>query len=378
MNVFSRIQRISRGLLGLAFVTALHWSGTATGQTAAQTSGQTMMLAEPPTPLLPESLRSSPGYDTGNGVPAWAGSDGQVLAEDGLKRYARATPPEGTVTVYQFGDATGAVSAYDTLRQSAPHVERSGVSVIVAAVKGSPASANALLKTIEPGLPKIGGSKGLAPLLPTLLPQTGLEKDTVHYALGPQGYRTMGGVLPPGIVGFDKAAEAVTAKYAGKGTLTMLLYPTPQIAGEHGRQIEAEFNQANQSNREGSAAAGTVKLRREGPLLLLTTGAWNADDAQKTIEGIHLRNEVTWDKPVPPEFHAEVRKTVSLLSSILIFCGLGALAAVVLGLFFGGGRAAIRVLQGKPAASEPEFLRIDLSGRPARIRSETPERGRAD
>jgi hypothetical protein len=71
---------------------------------------------------------------------------------------------------------------------------------------------------------------------------------------------------------------------------------------------------------------------------------------------------VTFDKPVPPEFHAEIRKTYTLLESIAIFSGVGALAAVVLGLFFGFGRAGIRVLQGKPAATEPEFLRIDLSG----------------
>jgi hypothetical protein len=67
-----------------------------------------------------------------------------------------------------------------------------------------------------------------------------------------------------------------------------------------------------------------------------------------------------------------VRKTYSLLTSIAIFCGFGALAAVVLGLTLGGGRAAIRVLQGKPAASEPEFLRIDLSGRPQPIHVEGP------
>ena len=334
-----------------------------------------MMLAEPPAPLLPPALRGGPEHDAGNGVPAWAGSDGQVLVEDGIKRYERggATPngtsQNGTVTVYQFQDATGAVAAYDYLRKSAPYVVRSGVSVVAANVKSSPAAAEALLRTVETGLPKVGGPKGLAPLLPTFLPGKGLEKDTVHYALGPQGYRAMGGVLPAEIVGFDKAAEVVTAKYAGEGTLTLLLYPTPQIAGAHGREIEAEMN------REG-AAAGTVKLRREGPLLLLTTGVWRAVDAQKMVEGIHLHNEVTWDKPVPPEFHAEIRKTVSLLSSILAFSGLGALAAVVLGLFFGGGRAAIRVLQGKPAASEPEFLRIDLSGRPAKIRAEGPETGR--
>jgi hypothetical protein len=88
------------------------------------------------------------------------------------------------------------------------------------------------------------------------------------------------------------------------------------------------------------------------------------------VEGIHLRNQLTWNKPMPLEFHAEVRKTVSLLTSILIFCGLGALAAVVIALFLGGARAAIRVMQGKPAATEPEFLRIDLSGRSARIQGD--------
>ena len=54
------------------------------------------------------------------------------------------------------------------------------------------------------------------------------------------------------------------------------------------------------------------------------------------MEGIHLRSEVTWNKPMPPEFHAEVRKTFSLLSSIVIFCGVGALAAVVLGCSWAG------------------------------------------
>jgi hypothetical protein len=356
MHVSSRFRAIVRGLLAMMLVVTAGYAACA----------QTMMLAEPPTPLLPESLRSGPGHDAGNGVPPWAVAAGQVLVEDGIKRYERGTPPNGTVTVYQFGDATGAVAAYDYLRTSAPYVVQNGVSVVVADLKGNPASSEALLRTVQTGLPKVGGPRGIAPLLPTLLPGKGLEKDTVHYALGPQSYQAMGGVLPAGIIGFDKAAEVVTAKYAGKGTLTLLLYPTPQIAGDHGRQIEAEMN------REG-ATAGTVKLRREGPLLLLTTGTWKAADAQKTVEGIHLHNQVTWDKPVPPEFHAEIRKTVSLLSSILIFCGLGALAAVVLGLFFGGGRAAIRVLQGKPAASEPEFLRIDLSGSRARIRTESSE-----
>jgi hypothetical protein len=62
------------------------------------------------------------------------------------------------------------------------------------------------------------------------------------------------------------------------------------------------------------------------------------------------------------EFHAEVKKTYSLLQSIAIFCGISLVAMLVLGFFLGGGRALIRVMQGKPAASEPEFLHNDLSG----------------
>jgi hypothetical protein len=56
---------------------------------------------------------------------------------------------------------------------------------------------------------------------------------------GRRGYAAMGGVLPADVVGFDKSAEVVTAKYEGGGVLTLLLYPTPQIAGDHGRAIEA-------------------------------------------------------------------------------------------------------------------------------------------
>ncbi|MGH9596318.1 MAG: DUF6599 family protein [Edaphobacter sp.] len=367
MGVSSRVRVMLCALVGVALA----------GVPASSVYGQgATMLAMPPAPLLPEGMRTGPDHDAGNGAPSWSGVDGPVLVEDGIRRYERgdaerspvahgagpgSTVPSGTVTVYQFDDATGAYAAYTYLRKRpSERVLLSGVSVVVSNLRLDPESAAALLDTVKVGLPKVGGTKGLAPLLPTYLPAQGLERETIQYALGPAGYQAENGVLPSGIVGFDKAAETVTAKYEGKGTLTLLLYPTPQIAGDHGRQIEAEMN------KEGSGA-GTVKLRREGPLVLLTTGAWKPAEAQAMVENIHLHSELTWNKPMPLEFHSEVRKTVSLLTSVLVFSGLGALAAVVIALFLGGARAAIRVMQGKPAATEPEFLRIDLSGQAARI-----------
>jgi len=352
----------------------------AADQVWAQTpaSAPKTMLVVPPAPLLPATLgklkRVAEG-DAGDGLGQLDAGDTGVLTEDGLKRFARSEyvdgAQHGTVTVYKFGDVSGAVAAFDYFRrpwplgaakvgdESAPGsgdeiVFRSGLNVVRESFNLHGEHVGSLLGELIEHLPKATGTTALAPLLPSMLPAKGLEADSVRYALGPAGYQAMGGVLPPGIVGFDKSAETVMAKYKGEGALTLLLYPTPQIAGEHGRSVEAELGH--------DAAAGTVKVRREGPLVLLTTGAWKPAEAQTMVDGIHLHSEVSFDKPMPLEFHAEVQKTFSLLTSIAIFCGIGALAALVLGLFFGGGRALIRVMQGKPAASEPEFLRIDLRG----------------
>ena len=366
-----------RALVGVALLGAS--AGLAVGQ-----AGQTTLVV-PPAPLLPVQLGD---WVKGDAPPADSAvqADDSVLTEAGLKRQERAVYHSGAnpqqtiaVTAYQFVDATGAHSAYSYYQRPGAYkgpkigdettngfLFRSGTTLVLTESKLPAEQTAGVLRDLETHLPKVGGPKGLPPLLPTYLPAKGLQADSVKYSLGPVSYKAMGGILPGEIIGFDKAAEVVTATYAGQGTLTLLLYPTPQIAGDHGRAIVAEIN------RIGSPA-GTVLMRREGPLVLLTTGAWDAAEAKRMIEGIHLRNELTWNKPMPPEFHAEVLKTYSLLTSIAIFCGVGALAAVILGLFLGGGRAAIRVLQGKPAATEPEFLRIDLSGQLAAIHPDSIE-----
>jgi len=340
------------------------------------------MLIEPPTQLLPqrfgawEQVKSSTDATLAS---TYDGATQTVLKEDGLLRFASSTyKRDGSgetilMKALQFGDTTGAVAAYTYFRlpqgRPAPQLKlgpeaslegngllfREGATVVVTGFNANVRASD--LAPLTVALPKAMGPTATAPLLPTLLPAKGLDQDSVRYALGPESYAAMGGVLPAQVVGFDKSAEALTAKYNSGGVLTLLLYPTPQIAGEHARAIEAAMNQPG-----AAAAAGTVKLRREGPLVALTTGAWTPNAAQNMVDAVHLRTEVSFDKPMPLEFHAEIQKTYSLLESIVIFCCFSAVAMVVLALFFGGGRAAIRVMQGKPAATEPEFLRIDLRG----------------
>ena len=349
-------------------------------------SAQTTLVL-PKAPLLPAHFAAWDAAPSGSSTDLALLQDGTTAAvakEDGLTRSETQayTHAGRTVTAQamQFGDATGAVAAFTFLRQrgmtetaadpgARNHTNiastgghtllRAGVSLILVDGGALPAPD---LRALADTLPKIGGPKGLPPLLPTYLPGAGLVPGSVEYAVGPVTYKAAGGVLPADLLGFEKAGESATADYVGRasgsGKLTLLLLPTPQIAGDRGRAIEDWLN----SPTGRAAALGTVKLRRIGPMLALATGSFTPEQAAALVDTIHLRTELTWNKPVPPEFHVEVRKTASLLTSILVFSGVGALAALLLGAFLGFGRAWVRMLLGKPAATEPEFLRLDLRG----------------
>ena len=352
---------------------------------ATAPTAPTTTIVEPPTPLLPTSARLQAVASAGV-TPELE----QILKEDGLQRTEARTGAAGEVQAWQFVDATGAYSFYTYLRQGghpAPGrrvnptevrlsdghaVVLQGTSVVRAQLHET-----ADLAAVVSALPKIGGPKGQPPLLPHLLPTKGLDLMSIRYALGPVSFQTMGGVLPGTNLGWEKSAESATATYSGrggKGTLTLLLYPTPQIAGDRGRMIEQFVNAEGAGKLDAgkldagkldagkldAGKLGTVKMRRVGPLLGIATGAFTAEQAQTLMNELRLHEEISFDKPMPLEFHAEVRKTASLLENIGVLCGVLILAAVLLGVFLGGARAGIRVLQGKPAASEPEFLTINL------------------
>ncbi len=358
------------------------------------------VLVEPPTPLLAYHMGGltlgpgattgtavkAGGFDVGTCAPVAQGGAGEtcaaVLKEDGVTRYAAGTYARAAggagvpVFAFEFGDATGAYSAYTFYRTLEHGARVTGGSALsgkanettmdadgalvwagtaVLRVQGKTTAGE--LAALTAMLPKVGGRRGLAPLLPTYLPAKGIAAGTERYSLGPVGYKAMGGGMPADLLAWDKSAEVVTAEYAGKsgkGAVTLMLYPTPQIAGDRGRALEKYVNET------GVAGFGTLKMRRVGPMLGMTTGALGVEQATEMMAGLHLDSVVTFDKPMPLEFHAEMKKTATLLQAIAAFCGLGLVAALVLGIFFGGARAGIRMLQGKSAASDPEFLTINL------------------
>jgi len=366
---------IKRGV-GLALLVAA-FAGAALGQTS-------VAITEPTGPLLPASF---PGWQTAPaagpvGDLSLASVNKAALEEDGPLRSAVAdysTEDHGGeirlhVEAIEFGDRTGAYSAFTLVKRPGMKEGKdlgsldavgdgailftAGSSLVLVTGGSGNVYEVASLKPLAAGLPKVSGNKGLAPLLPTLIPTNGLVPGSVRYALGAESYAAEGGVLPANSLGWDKSAEAVTAKYddkRGKETVTLLLYPTPAIAGAFAKSIR-EFIAAG----GGAVGASESRVRREGELVMLAQGSFAGDEAQRMIENIHLKQELSIDTDVPPVFQVEVHKTYSLLTNIAVLSGVLMLGALLLGAFLGGGRAAIRVLQGKSAAVEPEFLSLHL------------------
>jgi len=361
-------------------VVVLVAAGLAGGAGSLRGQGS-VALTEPSAPLLPEKfgvwkrvvllVQARPGYSLAN-------TSKDALKECGLVQTVAADYASGGRTIHVeadgFGDRTGATSAFSLLRQPGMSAGRelgaddavgngvvlftAGTTVVLVNFGGSVTAGDvASLQPLAAGLPKVTGSTGVAPLLPRLAPAKGLVAGSLRYALGPVTYSAEGGVLAAGSIGWDKEPEAVTALYddaRGKETLTLLLYPTPTIAGNFAKSIGGELPGI------GAKLGGTAKVRREGPLVVLAAGSFSGDEAQRMVENVHLR-EITFNQDVQPTFHIAAVQTFSLLTNIAILSGVLCSAAVLLGVFLGFGRATFRVMRGKPAAIEPEFLSLHLS-----------------
>lgn len=376
--------KFSRSLLSFGFLAVAALAATAQSSTPTPATDS----------LLPQSFGSwQPAAAIAQEEPSFslANANKAALSEDSPQRSQVADFQRANghlhVEAVELADFTGAFSAFTLLRKGGTPDQKlvgvhsavvdhallfqQGSVVVVAFPVSTEAAASAQgearisdLKALAALLPVARGAQAQPPLLPRLAPEKEQVAGSLRYALGAATYSAQGGVLPAANLGWEKSAEAVTASYKdkrGEETLTLLLYPTPQIS-------EASLKQIQRLLPGLGEHFSTATLRREGTLLLVANGAWPRADADKFLAGIHLKQLASNDAGAPPpEFQSEVRKTASLLVNITILAGVLCTAAVLLGLFLGGGRAAIRVLRGKPAASEPEFLSLHLDNQNAPV-----------
>jgi hypothetical protein len=174
----------------------------------------------------------------------------------------------------------------------------------------------------------------------------------------------MGGVLPPNLIDFSRDAEAVTAEYRfGNGTLTILEYPTPQMALNRAEAIHAMLNgPLPPALQKGNPA---LAVTRSGPLVIFTSGDMSFEQAHTLLNSVKYQADVTWSRG-EGNGTGEVRNAAKMLIGIGYLTGILAAFAVLSGVFLGGGRALLRTVQGKPISTvyEEDFISLNLNEEP--------------
>jgi len=315
----------------------------------------------PSPPLLPQSFAGWTQADAPPGPPNAA--DAAVLHEYGLAQSATATYASAaqrlTVHAWRFADATGAFGAFTFYRQPGMHVESigregasfgghyvfwAGTTVVDATFARPSADEKIALAALASQIPPVGGAAGIPPSLPRYLPAAQLDATSVHYAIGPAAWARMGSQLPASSVDFSQDTEVVTAQYGPAGaqnTLTLLLYPTPQIAGAHRKAIDALAKSSGfATKRAGHWSPSSPAIRKA-----------HSNCSAKSTSTITSRSIIL--RATSPK-----ARSSTLLVGITMLAVVLMSSALLLGLFLGGGRALLRILRASPS---PQFQKRSSS-----------------
>ena len=341
---------------------------------AAVASAAVSSTAVSSTPVLPAEFA---GWQVKGAVarsddPAAADAvNAPVLKEYGFVRLEKAayTRDDGrnlTIRAAVFEDASGAYGAFtyyyspemeeETIGGQAAFLNNRVLfyqgNVLVDAVfdRMSVMSASQL-RQLAGLLPQAVGGKSNPPSLPGYLPkrtserspEKNLEKNTTKYILGPVTLDRVGSPLAASMVDFKSGAEVVIGKYAvnaGDSTLMLIEYPTPQIAAERLRQIDASHQVTQQ--QPGVAAildVGPFFDTRTGPILVIAAGPLSRSEARSLMSSISYEADVTWNENT---YVSKKDNLANFLFNAIVLCGIVIGLALVAGIAFGGLRVLVK------------------------------------
>jgi hypothetical protein len=310
-------------------------------------SGETRTTADAAQadPAYPAALKEY-GF-TGSETVAYTRDDGRKL----------------TIKVAKFNDATGAYGAFTFYRQPAMKTEQIGAQaasandrilffrsnlLVDASFDRLTAMSAAELRELVGMLPAASGSADNLPTLPQYLPKNDVVENSARYILGPQALLAVKGPLTAEQVDFSHDPEILIQDYSSKDgplTLTLIQYPTPQIAGERLRALQSA----------GQASSGPLIARRSGPLVDVVTGATGSSDAHALLNSVNYEAEVTWNEATSFSKRDNIG---NLIVGIFALIGVILLISIIFGVFFGGARILMKRLFPDRVFDRPEDVEI--------------------
>jgi len=188
------------------------------------------------------------------------------------------------------------------------------------------------LEALAKTLPPIQGNRSALPTLPGYLPRQSLEANTERYISGPVALERAAVPLPARLVDFGKDAEVVLAKYKsslGEASLTLIEYPTPQIAAEQVRAMQAQAT---------TLPGGPFYFKRTGPIVAAVNGQVPSTEAESLLASVNYHAEITMNQSTKPN---RKDNAAEFLVGLIMLTAAVVLFAFMFGFFFGGLKVAM-------------------------------------
>lgn len=293
-------------------------------------------------------------------------ADGPVLKEYGFSGFEAATYTRNgrkmQVKIAHFNDASGAYGAFTYYVQPQMQTEKIGDQgasnnnrilfyrgnlLVDAGLEQVTAMSAADLRALADTLPRPKGTNSALPVLPTNLPRQSYVAHTARYILGPVALGRQGVPLPATLIDFSMSPEVAFAKYRsseGQATMTLVGYPTPQIATERLKAMQA-----------ASLPGGPFYFRRTGPIVAAVNGNIPESEAQSLLASVNYDADVTWNQPTKPNPRDNIG---NLIVGVFMLIGVLFVIALIFGFAFGGVRVLAKKIFPNRVFDRPEDVEI--------------------
>jgi hypothetical protein len=318
--------------------------------------------------------------------PAVADSTNAIVLKEyrftdlAMATYTRDDGRTMKIRAARFADASGAFGAYTFYLQPEMRREEIGdqgssmgdrvlfyrghVLIDAQFSKESPMS-GAELRELAGDLPRPGGNAGNLPTFIEFLPHRDYIANTQKYVMGPAALAALSSPVSADLVDFGASSEATIAHYStpsGEATLMLISYPTPQLAADHLRRIDAAHQLAQpQEGISTVDGSGTFFDKRTGPIVVIASGGISDSDAKSLLGMVNYEANVTWNTPTE---NKQVKDLYMLILNIVVLCAILAGLAIIAGVAFGGFRVLMKRLYPDKVFDRPEqmeFISLHLT-----------------
>jgi len=280
----------------------------------------------------------------------------------------------------RFADTSGAFGAYlfyvqpemtkeeigDQGANAGEHVLFYRGNVVVdATFSQQSAMSAAQLTELAGDLPRPSGGAANLPTFIQYLPPRGYIPLTQKYVMGPLALNSLGLPVSADQVDFGASAEISSARYStpsGEATLILISYPTPQLAAEHLKRIDAAHQIP--APRPGVSSIGIAPSffdKRTGPIVAIVTGPISDSDAKSLLGMVNYEATVTWNTPTS---NRDVHDLYMLILNVVVLCAILSGLAIIAGVAFGGFRILMKRLYPDRVFDRPEqmeFISLHLT-----------------